>query len=458
MDCNQEIEENEKKYSYTPSVRQLAVNILNRYDRSDSYIDKLLSHELKHEHLIHQDRALLTELVNGVIRWRGKIDWILTGFYHGDYQKCLNLVKNSMRIALYQMLYLNRIPIPAAIFESVELVKRIQGEKTAAIVNGVLRNIARNIENIRYPDKSEDETYFYAVLYSHPKWLVKKWMDRYGLHETEKLMDYNNKRPYTAVRVVNINSNVEEIKNIFDTHCINYTASPYNPNSLLLESPRYDIAASDIFKSGKITIQDPSSTLSAILANPKEGNIVLDICAAPGGKSFLLAELMNNKGSVLSFDKHESKLRFIIEGAKRLKLDIIQAIPRDAETHNFQENADIVFADVPCSGTGTISKKPDIKWKKESEDIAKLVIHQRKILENAAKILKSGGVLVYSTCSIEPEENEDNIKWFLENHPEYELDPAENYLPNELCKNGFYMSIPHLSGMDGAFAARLIRK
>jgi 16S rRNA (cytosine967-C5)-methyltransferase len=457
MEKNQEIEEIEKKYSYTPSVRQLAVKILNRYDRSDSYIDKLLSHELKHEHLIHQDRALLTELVNGVIRWRGKIDWVLTGFYHGDYQKCLNLVKNAMRIALYQMLYLNRIPIPAAIFESVEVVKRIQGEKTAAIVNGVLRNIARNVENIRYPDKSEDEIYFYAVIYSHPKWLVKRWIDRFGLLETEKLMDFNNRRPYTAVRVVSTNSTVAEIEEIFTTHNIKYSVSPYNPNSLLLESPRYDISASEIFKSGKITIQDPSSTLSAMLANPKEGDTIIDICAAPGGKSFILAELMNNKGEVLAFDKHESKLRFITNGAERLNLNIIKAVTRDAENQSFTENADIVFADVPCSGLGTLSKKPDIKWKKESEDITKLVIHQRKILENASKILKSGGVLVYSTCSIEPEENEENIKWFLKNYPDFTLDPAEKYLPESLCKDGYYYSIPHLSGMDGAFAARMIK-
>ena len=456
MEKFSETEEFAKIAEYSPSVRQLAVKILNRYDRSDSYIDKLLNHELKQDNLIIKDKALLNEIVNGVIRWRGKIDWILTGFYHGDYQKCLNLVKNSMRIALYQMLFLNRIPIPAAIYESVEVVKRIQGEKTAAIVNGVLRNIARNVDNIRFPDRVEDETYYFAVLYSHPKWMVKRWIDRFGLDEAEKLMDYNNQRPYIPVRVVSTNSDVDSIKSIFETHKISFTESPYHPNTLLLVSPRYDISASEIFKDGKITIQDPSASLAARLSNAKPGDTVIDLCAAPGGKSFLIAEMMLNEGKVLAVDKHESKLRFIKDGAERLGLSIIETVTKDAESHQFSESADIVFADVPCSGLGTIAKKPDIKWKKETEDIAKLIPHQRKILENAARIVKPGGVIIYSTCTIEPEENEENIKWFLAKHPEFSLDPAENYLPPSLCKDGFYVSIPHISKMDGAFAARLV--
>lgn len=447
----------EKNTEYSPSVRQLAVKLLNRYDRSDSYIDKLLSNELKHEHLDQRDKALLTEIVNGVIRWRGKIDWVLTGFYHGDYQKCLNLVKNSMRIALYQMLFLNRVPIPAAIYESVEVVKRIQGEKTAAIVNGVLRNIARNIENIRYPDKVEDEIYYYSVLYSHPKWMVKRWFDRFGLAESEQLMDFNNQRPYIPVRVVTVNTEVDTIKSIFNIHNISFVESPYHKDTLLLQSPRYDISASELFKTGKITIQDPSASLAAKLCDAKPGQTVIDLCAAPGGKSFMIAEMMNNEGRVIAVDKHESKLRFISEGSERIGLSIIETVAKDSETHKFKEGADIVFADVPCSGLGTISKKPDIKWKKETEDLMKLVPHQRQILENAAKIVKSGGVVVYSTCTIEPEENEDNINWFLKNHPEFTIDPAENYLPAELCKDGFYMSLPHHSRMDGAFAVRLVK-
>ncbi|MBS3999365.1 MAG: 16S rRNA (cytosine(967)-C(5))-methyltransferase RsmB [Desulfobulbaceae bacterium] len=440
------------------TARYHAVKLLNRYDRSDSYIDKLLSHELRNESLSSQDKALMTEIINGVIRWRGKLDWVLTGFYHGDYQKCLNLVKNAMRIAVYQIMFLNRIPIPAAINESVEIVKTIQGEKTAAIVNGVLRNIARNLDNIRYPERGDDEIYFISVMFSHPKWMTKRWIDRYGLREGERLLEANNQRPYVAVRVNNLLSNPDEIKSIFEQHNVAFRLCEHNESSLLLDSPKYDLTASDLFRSGRITIQDPAAAIVAQLADPKPGDFVIDLCAAPGGKSFILAELMENEGKIIALDKHESKLRFINEGAERLSINIIKCDTADAIEYTSEEQADMVLADVPCSGLGTISKKPDIKWKREPEEIAKMVILQRNILENAGKLVKPGGVLVYSTCTIEPEENEDNILWFLESHPEFTLDYAENHIDANLCKNGFYVSLPHLTGMDGAFGARLVKK
>jgi len=441
------------------TARMLAVKILNRYDRSDSYIDKLLANALNNEKLIQQDKALLTELVNGVVRWRARLDWVLTGFYYGDYQKCLNLVKNAMRIALYQMTFLNRIPTPAAIYESVEIVKIIQGEKTAGIVNGVLRNIARNVENIRYPEKgSDDESYFYSIYYSFPKWMVKKWIDRYGKDETLNLLNYFNTRPYVPIRVNTLKSLSEEITEIFDTHKVSYRKIKYDEDSILLDSPRYDISQSEIFKNGLITIQDPSSTISAKLSMAKEGDLVFDLCAAPGGKSFVIAELMNNKGKIIAMDKHSSKLRFIKEGSQRLGIDIIETIESDATTFEYPELADVVFVDAPCSGLGTISKKIDIKWKREPEDIPILVNLQRQIIDNAVKLVKIGGVLLYSTCTIEPEENDDNIKYILEKYPNYELDPAEKYIDQELCRDGYYSTLPHVNGIDGAFAARLIRK
>lgn len=441
------------------TARMLAVKILNRYDRSDSYIDKLLGNALKNEKLIHQDKALLTELVNGVIRWRSRLDWILTGFYYGDYQKCLNLVKNAMRIALYQMTFLNRIPTPAAIYESVEIVKIIQGEKTAGIVNGVLRNIARNMENIRYPEKGgEDESYYYSIYYSFPKWMVKKWLDRYGKDEAIKLINYYNTRPYVPIRVNTLKALIEEITEIFDTHKVSYRPIKYENDSLLLDSPRYDVSQSEIFRNGLITIQDPSATISAKLAKPKSGDFVIDLCAAPGGKSFVLAEMMNNKGKIIAMDKHSSKLRFIREGAERLGIDIIETLEADATNYESNELADIVFIDAPCSGLGTLSKKIDIKWKRESEDIPILVNLQKQIIDNAVKLVKIGGVLLYSTCTIEPEENDENIKYILAKYPNYELDPADQYLDSELCRSGFYSTLPHVNGIDGAFAARLIRK
>lgn len=454
----EKVTENQEKFQKPYNVRLIAVRILNRFDRSDSYIDKLLAQELKNPEMIPVDKALLTELINGVIRWRGKLDWVLTGFYHGDYLKCLNLIKNSLRVGLYQILFLNKIPAPAAIYESVEIVKHIQGQQTANVVNGVLRTIYRNIANIRYPKKIEDELYHLSVMESHPKWMVQRWAKQFGIRETEKLLKINNVKPYIPIRINTMKSTKDEIKAVFDEQVLSYFEIPYFENSLLVTTPKYDLSQTDIFQSGKITIQDPSASLAAKLAAPAENSKVLDLCAAPGGKTFYLAEQMNGTGELTALDKYDAKLKFIKNGAERLGFTNIKTIAKDASKVKLDLKPDIVFADVPCSGTGTLRKKPDIKWKKEIGNIHEMITIQRNILKNAAAMIKDNGILVYSTCSLEYEENFGNIEWFLKEFPEFELDPAENYLPSEVCKNGYMEVLPHRHGIDGAFAARLVKK
>ena len=438
-------------------VRYLAVRILSRYERSDSYLDKLLANELKNNDLTSQDKALLNELINGVVRWKLKLDWALTGFYNGDYQKCLNFVKNAMRVGLYQIMFLEKIPPYAAIDEAVEIVKQIQGEKTAGMVNAVLRNLHRNLDKIRYPDKEEDLVYYLATVHSHPKWMVKRWLDRFSEEETEKLLISNNLRPYIPIRVNLLNSTIEKIKYLLDKNNVEYEQSRYLPQTFLLKNPKFDITSTEIFQKGEITIQDPSASLAVMLAAPKPGYSVMDIAAAPGGKSFFLAELMKNQGKILAIEKYSSKIRLINEGRDRLRLPIIETIAEDARKLRFQEKVDLIFADLPCSGLGTLRKKPDIKWKRDSDDIPKIVELQKEIVSNALRFMQKGSVLLYSTCTIEPEENEQVIEWLLKNNPELKLDPAENYLPKEVCQDGFMKTYPHIHGIDGAFAARLVK-
>jgi len=439
-------------------ARYSSIKILSRFERSDSYIEKLLDYEMKKGNLSPLDKSLMNEIVHGVIRWKGKLDWVLVGFYHGDYLKCLNIVKNALRVALYQILFLDRIPIPAAINESVEIVKRVQGEKTAGIVNGVLRNIARNIDNIRFPDKAEDMIYHFSVMYSHPRWMVKRWVERFGEIKTEKLLFVNNRRPYTVIRVNTLKATIEQVEDVLRDLDMHFFPSPFLKESIIVKSNKPEVPTLDIFKEGWITIQDTSASLAALLSNVKPGNLVADVCAAPGGKAFFLAELMHDEGKIIAMDQYKSKLTFIEEGSQRLGLKSIETMLADAREVKFDNLVDIVFADVPCSGLGTLSKKPDIKWKREREDIFALVETQRKILENAAKIVKPGGAIIYSTCTIEPEENIENVQWFLKNHPEFMLDHAEKYLPIEVCKHGYMEIFPHIHYIDGAFAARLVRK
>lgn len=447
----------EEKKSKLNWVRYLAVRILSRYERSDSYLDKLLANELKNNELTQQDKALLTELINGVVRWKLKLDWALTGFYNGDYQKCLNFVKNAMRVGLYQIMFLEKIPAYAAIDESVEIVKQIQGERTAGMVNAVLRNLHRNLDKIRYPDREEDLVYYLATVHSHPKWMVKRWLERFSEEETEKLLIANNQRPYIPIRVNTLNSSIDKIKFLLDKNNVEYVQYEYLPQTFLLRNPKFDITSTEIFQNGEITIQDPSASLAVLLANPKPGYNVLDIAAAPGGKSFFLAELMKNQGKITAIEKYSSKIKSINEGLQRLKLSIIDTLVEDARKLRLQEKVDLIFADLPCSGLGTLRKKPDIKWKRDIDDIPKIVELQKEIISNAVRFMASGSVLIYSTCTIEPEENQEVVYWLLDNFKDLKIDPAENYLPPEVCKDGFMQTFPHIHGIDGAFAARIIK-
>ena len=439
------------------TARGIAVKLLSRYENSDSYIDKLLDGELRRSELEPADRALVTELVNGTVRWQSRIDWVLTGFYHGEFAKCLPLVKNALRIALYQMMFLSKIPAPAAINESVEIVKRIKGDRHAGIVNGVLRNILRNVQSIRYPDRQENEVMYLSVHTAHPQWLVRRYVDRFGSEQAEALLTANNNRPMVTLRVNTLKTNVSAVTEQLTALEIKHEISPVHPNSILMTALR-DIRGLQLFQDGHVTVQDASASMAIILADPQPGMRVIDLCAAPGGKAVHAAELMKNQGTVVALEKHDSKLRFIEENAVRSGTSIVAAQQGDAREYTTDTPADIVLVDAPCTGMGTLSKKPDIKWRRHIDDIRKMTSTQKAILGHAATLVKQGGRILYSTCTIEPEENLEIVKWFLEQHPDFELEPAEKLLPESVCKDGCMQTFPHLHRSDGAFAARLVKR
>lgn len=439
------------------TARGVAVKLLSRYENSDSYIDKLLDGELRRSELSAADRALVTELVNGVVRWQGRLDWILTGFYHGEFAKCLPIVKNALRIALYQMLFLSKIPPPAAINESVEIVKQFKGDRHAGIVNGVLRNVLRNINNIRYPDRGENEVLHLSVHSSHPQWMVRRYVDRYGAEEADALLHANNHRPMITLRVNTLKTTRQFIEDELNQASIKYEISPVHDTSVLITSLR-DLRSVRAWTEGYVTVQDASASLAVRLADPQPGQIVYDLCAAPGGKSIFAAELMKNQGKVVALELYESKVPFIKENAERTGVSIIEAVQGDALTFSPKQLADVVLVDAPCSGLGTLSKKPDIKWRRTIDDIRKMAKRQLELIDHAAGLVKPGGVLVYSTCTIEPEENTDIVAAFLADHPEFTVEPAENFVSPDVCKDGFLQTFPHIHKTDGAFAARLRKK
>jgi 16S rRNA (cytosine967-C5)-methyltransferase len=435
-------------------VRGTAVKILTRVERTDAYLDKLLDAEMNSADFNPLDKRLLNELVHGVMRNQSKLDWVLTGFYHGQYSKVVPNVRNALRVGLYQILFLTRIPHHAAVNEAVEFVKKYRGQKLADTINGLLRNIARNIENIRYPVATVDELQYLSVVHSHPIWLVKRWHARFGFEQTESLCKSDNNRPFLTLRHNPLRTDFNGFINELVDMGIDYRRCFYLDEYVTIRNLP-NIRQTKIFKEGHFSIQDESAGLIDRLLDPKPGETLIDLCSAPGGKALHAAETMKNEGLVVAVDKYMTRLNLVSQTADRLGITILDLQEADA-AEIARDPADMVLVDAPCSGLGVLTKKPDIKWKREPEDIARLVEIQKRILDNAATLVKPGGVLVYSTCTIEPEENGDQVRVFLQSHPEFSVENAANFIPQQLVSQaGFMETYPHRHRMDGAFGARL---
>jgi 16S rRNA (cytosine967-C5)-methyltransferase len=438
-------------------VRGLAVKILNRIDRTDAYLEKLLDVEIKNSKFSGPDKALLYEIVHGVTRWLGRIDWILNGFYKGQFSKCIPNVKNAMRVALYQILFLDKVPDYAAVNEAVDFVKKLQGQKSADLTNAVLRNIIRSKDTIRYPDPIDDIIAYFSAFYSHPTWLVKRWVSRYGKEETEKLLIANNEKPLLTLRINKLVTNPEELKSLLNSVGLKHCDAKFLPEFIRMTSLS-NITDWDYFHKGYFSVQDESTGFSIKLLDAKPGMRVLDLCAAPGGKTAFIAEVMQNSGEIIAIDRFESRLKILIKNLTRLKVTNVKAIAVDANEFNDTIGFDRILIDVPCSGLGTLTKKPDIKWKRNLGDIRKIVNIQYELLKKGASLLKIGGIIVYSTCTIEPEENDEIVNQFLSKNPNFSIMEIDKIVPKEVInENGFVQILPHIHGLDGSFAAKLIR-
>ncbi len=437
-------------------ARGLAVKILNRVERTDAYLDKLVNNELRSHELSDQDKGLLNELVTGVVRWQIKLDWVLNGFYRGNFPKADVNVKNAMRVALYQLMFLDRIPHHAAVNEAVEFVKRLRNERYAGIVNGVLRNIERHLHEIRYPDRNETLEHYLSVFHAHPIWKVKRWLERYGEEQTEKLLIANNQKPPLTIRINKIKIQPAEFISLLDKEGFDYTPSSYLDYYVHLQGAS-GMAQLDLFRKGYFSIQDESAGLAGKLLDPKPHERIIDLCSAPGGKAMHLAEMMNNTGEVIAVEKYPARADLIKSAAERLGVTNIKIVAEDANSFD-AAIADRVIVDVPCTGLGVVRKKPDIKLKRDVSDIPKLTKLQYILLVKAASLTKPGGILVYSTCTIEPDENEAIVQRFLENNKNFAIDDPTSFVNKDfITERKTVETYPHMHTMDGSFAARLKR-
>jgi 16S rRNA (cytosine967-C5)-methyltransferase len=444
------------------SVRKLAVDILVRVDIDKAYADILLDQVLQRGTVSDKDRSLLTEIVYGTLRWRGRIDFYLKQLTRRPLEETDPFIRNLLRITLYQITFLNRIPEYAAVNEAVNLAKTHAGSRVSGFVNGVFRNFIRMKKTATPPDPNTCGVAALADYWSHPEWLIENWIEYLGSNDIAPLLAANNRQAPLVLRVNIIRTDREALLSAFKARGIEALPTNWSPQGIVLHS-QVPIDQLPGHQEGVFQVQGESSQLVAYLLDPQPGENILDACAAPGGKTTHLAELMGDKGQVTAVDRSPRGIEKINQNAFRLGLKSIRTMQADMtkQVAGVEElTYDRILVDAPCSGLGTLRSHPEIKWNRGTGDLTRLRDLQRKILTQAASYLKPDGILVYSTCTLTAVENENTVDEFLGRHGEFVLEDAASYLPDkakQLVRGKYFLALPHTHDTDGFFAARLRR-
>ena len=424
------------------STREIILDILLAVTRDGEYSHLALSGTLnKYQYLEKQERAFITKVTEGTLEQMIKIDYIINSFSNIRVSKMKPVIRCILRSAVYQICFLDGVPDSAACNEAVNLAGKRGFRNLKGFVNGVLRNIARKKEQIVYPDERKQPQEAVSVQYSLPLWLVEQWETEYGMDKTKAMAKALLEEKPTAVRI-NLNQiTKEELIKQLKSEGVGVTESKELPYALFLSGYDYLNKLSG-FQEGCFYVQDISSMKVAETAEPKEGDVVLDVCGAPGGKSIHIAQMLQGTGQVITRDLTPSKVAKIEENIARCRVENMRAECADARVpdESLREKADIVIADLPCSGLGVIGRKKDIKYKMTPEKEQELVALQREILSVVPAYVKSGGTLVYSTCTIHKAENEENVQWLLENHRELHLESMQQIFPDETGNDGFFIA------------------
>ncbi|MDK2823508.1 MAG: rRNA (cytosine967-C5)-methyltransferase [Clostridia bacterium] len=443
-------------------ARHLALKVLYQINEEDAYANIALDKAFSKIQLADsRDRGLVTELVYGCVKYKGFLDWVINEFAKPKIDKMAPWIRNIIRLGLYQIMFLDKVPVSAAINESVKLAKIYGHQGTVKFVNGVLRNIARNKRNLRYPNLEQKPVEHISIIYSFPQWLVERWIKDFGVKNTLQLCQYFNQPSPVWIRTNTLQINRLHLKQKLQEQDIKTIESTKTPEGLKLLN-NVEIGKIKEFEAGFFTIQDESSMLVSHVLAPEAGQLILDVCSGPGGKTSHLAQLMKNTGQILAFDVHEHRLQLIKETCSRLGITNVKTELKDARflTEFVEEQVDAVLVDAPCSGFGVLGRRPDARWRKKPEDIKDLQKIQQEILQEVSQLVKPGGTLVYSTCTITSEENNDVIIDFLNKNKDFYLDQnLPKYLPYETVEGskGWIQFMPYTHNMDGFFIARLKR-
>ena len=415
--------------------RKLAVNILTKIEKDNAYSNLTLSAYFKENEISAEEKAFVTALVYGVLDRKITLDYVLSRFMKTPIKKTAPFTLNTLRTALYQIMYMDKIPESAAVNEAVKLIKKSSENRNQGFVNAVLREVLRQ-DNL-LPEGNDIQSL--SVRYSAPVWLVETFLKDYGEQTTIALLEESLKKPPFTLKVNTLKTTTQKLKESLEKSGVAVCETEHTDALILLKG--IDLLKNSDFKNGHFHIEDMASQKAISVLSPKKGERVLDICAAPGGKTFTMAEIMQNEGEIIACDLYEQRVSLIADGADRLGIDIIKPCVADATEYNEKLSLfDAVLCDVPCSGLGVIRRKPDIKYN-AAADFTELEAIQRKILRNAVKYLKKDGRILYSTCTLRKAENENMIKDFLAENKDYSLITEQTLMPHINNTDGFYYAL-----------------
>ena len=442
-----------------PGAREIALKALYRAETGDVLPREALDALFRRYACSDRDRALATELVYGAIRWRRRLDWMLGQLMRGNPDSLTAWIRHILRMGLYQLMMMDRIPDAAATHESVQLARRYGHEGTVRLTNAILRTALRKRDRLERPVCGEDPVTELGVAHSYPAWLAKRWVARYGVEAAAALMRAGNRTPPIIIRVNTLRSTPRDLAGTLERHGIHVEPGRWLGDYLSIRHAG-DLRRLPAHEAGLFQVQDESGGLAVRLLDPKPDETIVDLCCAPGGKTTYIAQIVGAGGREIACDTSPHRLRRVEENRRRMGLGQVRLVGMDGRSPGVNLAADRVLVDAPCSGLGTLARRPDLRGRRKAEDIGRLRNEQLALLESGAGLVKPGGVLVYSTCTIEPEENEEVVAAFCARHPGFRLEKPGDWpgdLAGVLDGAGRIATLPSTHGVDGSFAARLRR-
>jgi len=443
--------------------RETAFDIILKVLEEGAYTNLETYKKYKASSYSDLDKRFILEIAYGTVKHWNTIDWILEKFVSKPLEKQEPQIRNILRMGVYQLLYMDRVPPSAACNESVKLAKKFGHEGVAKFVNGVLRNVSRKyrtIEEVDFPDLNFRPISHISLKYSHPEWMVERWIKRFGVEDTIKLCKFNNLPPKHSIRVNTHRITIEEFKKILVSRKISFSPSKICPESLIIEE--YGKLENEEELQNFYIPQIEASALIGHIVSPKPGQSILDACAAPGLKTTHLAQLIQDKGEIIALDIHKHRVELIKRNCERLGFSCVKAYLLDARRaqQEVKKRFDLILVDAPCSGTGVLNLRADARWRKSVKEIMEMKRLQQEITEGVIALLKPGASLIYSTCSLEPEENQQVIITILERHPELKRENLTSFLPCKSFVGPDALSLqllPHVHGTEGFFAVRFTK-